>query len=80
MSKIFAVHNSVFTFGFFSNEEFMNSSNAKQSVDIFVESLVGELSGPNMWHFIYVLKSILVSRGERAARDLLIEVVVKSNY
>jgi len=26
-----------------------------------------------MWHFIYVLKAILFSRGERAARDLLIE-------
>ena len=24
------------------------------------------MSGPNMWHFIYVLKSILFDRGEKA--------------
>jgi hypothetical protein len=34
------------------------------------------MNGPDMWHFIYVLKSILFNRGERAAKDLLIEVYI----
>lgn len=35
-------------------------------IDILVEKLTSEMSGPNMWHFIYVLKSILFDRGEKA--------------
>lgn len=36
------------------------------AIDILVEKLTSEMSGPNMWHFIYVLKSILFDRGEKA--------------
>lgn len=45
------------------------------SIDIMVEKLEGELTGSNMWHFVYVLKSILFDRGEKAAEVILIEVI-----
>ena len=43
-------------------------------IDILVEKLESEMSGPNMWHFVYVLKSILFDRGEKAEEILLTEV------
>jgi hypothetical protein len=36
------------------------------AIDILVEKLNIEMSGPNMWHFVFVLKSILFDRGEKA--------------
>jgi len=44
------------------------------SIDILIEKLESEMSGPNMWHFIYVLKSILFDRGEKADEILYTEV------
>lgn len=44
------------------------------SIDITVNKLEAEVNGPNMWHFIFVLKSILFDRGEKAAEMVLIEV------
>ena len=32
------------------------------------------MNGTNMWHFVYVLKSILFDRGEKAEEILLSEV------
>lgn len=36
------------------------------------------MTGSDMWHFIYVLKAILFNRGEKATRDLLIEVIFQT--
>lgn len=47
------------------------------AIDILVEKLESEMSGPNMWHFVYVLKSILFDRGEKAEEILLTEVKFK---
>jgi hypothetical protein len=58
----------------FLEEEFVDHYNAKNSIDIVIEKLVADMNGPNMWHFIYVLKSILFDRGEKAAEMVLIEV------
>lgn len=54
-----------FTFDFFF-AQFVDVLNPVMSIDILVEKLESEMSGPNMWHFVYVLKSILFDRGEKA--------------
>jgi hypothetical protein len=35
------------------------------TIDIMIERLQSEMSGTNMWHFVYVLKSKLFDRGEK---------------
>lgn len=65
MRKIFTVTNISFTFDFFFTQ-FVDVLNPVMAVDILIEKLTSEMSGPNMWHFIYVLKSILFDRGEKA--------------
>ena len=52
----------------------MDVLNPVMGIDILVEKLESEMSGPNMWHFVYVLKSILFDRGEKAEEILLTEV------
>ena len=54
-----------FTFDFFLSE-FVDLLNPVMGIDILVEKLDSEMSGPNMWHFVYVLKSILFDRGVKA--------------
>lgn len=73
MRKIFTMNNIAFTFDFL-NEEFVDYMNSKLSIDIFVEKLSSDMNGSNMWHFIYVLKSILFDRGEKAEEVIIIEV------
>lgn len=65
LRKIFTVTNISFTFDFFFTQ-FVDVLNPVMAVDILIEKLTSEMSGPNMWHFIYVLKSILFDRGEKA--------------
>ena len=50
------------------------------AIDILVERLQSEMSGPNMWHFVYVLKSILFDRGEKADDILEIEVFIHLSF
>jgi hypothetical protein len=69
------VNNISFTFDFL-DEIYANQVNANMSIILLIENMACEMNGPNMWHFIYVLKAILFNRGERAARDLLIEVII----
>ena len=64
MRKIFSVNNISFTFDFLKTE-FVDSLNPNMAIDILVEKLESEMNGPNMWHFVYVLKSILFDRGEK---------------
>lgn len=81
LRKIIEVRGVKFTFEFLK-EEFVSHSNSKMAIDIVVERLDAEINGPNMWHFIYVIKSILFDRGEKAAEIVLIEVkfmLIKSN-
>ena len=73
MRKIFSVTNISFTFDFFFSQ-FVDVLNPVMAIDILVEKLESEMSGPNMWHFVYVLKSILFDRGEKAEEILLTEV------
>lgn len=73
MRKIITVNNVNFTFDFLE-EEFVDHLNSKISIDILVEKLESEMNGPNMWHFVHVLKTILFDRGEKAAELILIEV------
>ena len=47
------------------------------AIDILIEKLESDMSGPNMWHFVYVLKSILFDR-EIADEILLTEVKATS--
>lgn len=60
-----SVTNISFTFDFFF-AQFVDVLNPVMGIDILVEKLESEMSGTNMWHFIYVLKSILFDRGEKA--------------
>lgn len=69
------MNNIEFTFDFLK-EEFVDHLNSKMSIDILIEKLESEMDGPNMWHFVYVLKSILFDRGEKAAESVLIEVIL----
>jgi hypothetical protein len=64
----------------FLKGEFVDYLNAKSSIDIIVEKLEGDMDGPNMWHFIHVLKSILFDRGEKDAECVLIEVSFTYHY
>lgn len=64
-----------FTFDFLM-EDYVDYLNPQISIDILVDKLVSEMNGPNMWHFIYVLKTILFDRGEKAAEAVLIEVII----
>ena len=41
---------------------------------MLVEKITSEMSGPNMWHFVYVLKSILFERGFKTEEIKLNEV------
>lgn len=43
-------------------------------IDMIVEKIDSEMNGPNMWHFIYVLKSILFDRGFKTEEIMLNEV------
>lgn len=61
-----------FTFDFFLSE-FVDLLNPVMGIDILIEKLDSEMSGPNMWHFVYVLKSILFDRGVKADEIQLIE-------
>mmetsp|Transcript_17388 Transcript_17388/g.16589 ORF Transcript_17388/g.16589 Transcript_17388/m.16589 type:complete len:110 (+) Transcript_17388:1381-1710(+) len=72
LTRIIGISNISFTFDFI-DEKFINQLNAQMSITLLIENLNSEMSGENMWHFVYVLKAILFCRGERAARDLLIE-------
>ncbi len=74
MRKIITVHNISFTFDFLK-EEFVDSINPNLSIDILVEKLESEMNGPNMWHFIYVLKCILFERGFKTEEILTNEVI-----
>lgn len=65
LRKIITVSNISFTFDFFF-AQFVDVLNPVMAIDILVEKLNSEMSGPNMWHFIFVLKSILFDRGEKA--------------
>jgi hypothetical protein len=65
LRKIITVTNISFTFDFFF-AQFVDVLNPVMAIDILVEKLNSEMSGPNMWHFIFVLKSILFDRGEKA--------------
>jgi hypothetical protein len=47
--------------------------NPVMAIDIMIEKLQSEMSGTNMWHFVYVLKSILFDRGEKTDEILLTE-------
>lgn len=73
LRKIFSVTNISFTFDFFF-AQFVDYLNPVMAIDILIEKLHSEMSGPNMWHFVYVLKSILFDRGEKADEILLTEV------
>jgi hypothetical protein len=59
------VTNISFTFDVFFSQ-FVDILNPVMGIDILVEKLDSEMSGMSMWHFIYVLKSILFDRGEKA--------------
>jgi hypothetical protein len=72
LRKIIQVSNVSFTFDFFF-AQFVDVLNPVMSIDILVEKLESDMSGPNMWHFVYVLKSILFDRGEKAEEILLTE-------
>lgn len=74
LRRIIQVKGVNFTFEFLK-ENFVSHINSKISIDIVVDRLDAEINGPNMWHFIYVLKSILFDRGEKAADIVLIEVI-----
>ena len=52
----------------------MDYLNPVMAIDIMIEKLQSEMNGTNMWHFVYVLKSILFDRGEKAEEILLSEV------
>ena len=54
----------------------MDNFNSRMSIDILVEKLESEMNGPNMWHFVYVLKSILFERGFVDEEIQIIEVIV----
>ena len=56
--------NICFTFDFFF-AQFVDYLNPVMAIDIMIEKLQSEMSGTNMWHFVYVLKSILFDRGEK---------------
>ena len=56
--------NICFTFDFFF-AQFVDYLNPVMAIDIMIERLQSEMSGTNMWHFVYVLKSILFDRGEK---------------
>lgn len=73
LRKIFTVSNISFTFDFFFTQ-FVDVLNPVMAIDILIEKMNSEMSGPNMWHFIYVLKSILFDRGEKADEILQTEV------
>lgn len=64
MRKIFSVSNICFSFDFFF-AQFVDYLNPVMGIDIMIEKLQSEMSGTNMWHFVYVLKSILFDRGEK---------------
>jgi hypothetical protein len=72
LRKIIQVSNVSFTFDFFF-AQFVDVLNPVMSIDILVEKLESDMSGPNMWHSVYVLKSILFDRGEKAEEILLTE-------
>ena len=56
--------NICFTFDFFF-AQFVDYLNSVMAIDIMIERLQSEMSSTNMWHFVYVLKSILFDRGEK---------------
>ena len=64
--------NICFTFDFFF-AQFVDYLNPVMAIDIMIEKLYSEMTGTNMWHFVYVLKSILFDRGEKADEILLTE-------
>ena len=53
LRKIISVTNISFTFDFFF-AQFVDVLNPVMAIDILVEKLDSEMSGPNMWHFVYV--------------------------
>ena len=57
----------------------MDSLNPKMSIDILLEKLEIEMNGPNMWHFVYVLKAILFERGFKTEEILFHEVNILMN-
>lgn len=65
LRKVISVTNISFTFDFFF-AQFVDVLNPVMGIDILVEKLESEMSGTNMWHFIYVLKGILFDRGEKS--------------
>lgn len=73
LRRIISVSNISFTFDFFF-AEFVDVLNPVMGIDIVVDKLESEMNGPNMWHFVYVLKSILFDRGQKAEEILLVEV------
>lgn len=70
------MHNISFTFDFLK-EDFVDNFNPGMSIDILVEKLESEMSGPNMWHFVYVLKSILFEKGFKTEEIQRDEVLIK---
>ena len=64
MRKIFSVSNICFTFDFFF-AQFVDYLNPDMAIDIMIERLQNDMPGTNMWHFVYVLKSILFDRGKK---------------
>ena len=60
--------NICFTFDFFF-AQFVDYLTPVMAFDIMIEKLQSEMSGTNMWHFIYVLKSILFDRVRRPTRS-----------
>ncbi|CDW78547.1 UNKNOWN [Stylonychia lemnae] len=74
LRKIITVKNIQFTFNFLE-EEYADHLNPSMLIDMLVEKIDSEMNGPEMWHFVYVLKSILFDRGFKTEELKMSEIL-----